>query len=155
MSQEFVTASAKGYLQADHKRLDGLMQRCLELVAASDMTAAMETFADFRRGLLRHINIEEWLLFPALESSPDLQPHQGPTAQMRHEHQEIVRLLVVIQDTFAVRRFDPGTFDRLSSQLTELLRHHNEREERVAYTMTDSLVPAEQLKLLIQQLRSY
>jgi len=155
MAEEIVPASAKGYLQADHERLDGLMRRCRELVAASDMTTSAETFADFRHGLLRHINIEEWLLFPALESSPDLRPHHGPTAQMRHEHQEIVRLLVLIQDTFAVRRFDPGTFERLSSQLADLLRQHNEREERVVYAMTDSLVSGEQLKLLIQQMRSF
>ena len=155
MTEEIVTLSAMGYLQADHQRLDVLMGQCLDMIAAGNIAAAAETFGGFRHGLLRHINIEESLLFPAFESAAGLGSHQGPTAQMRHEHQEITRLLVLMQDTFAARRFDEGMFGRLRSQLDNLLRQHNVREERVVYPMTDSLLPADRLEQLVRQMRSF
>ena len=48
------------YLHADHERLRRLLHRA---TAATELDLA--AFADFRRGLLRHIGIEEKLLLPA------------------------------------------------------------------------------------------
>ena len=48
-----------GYLADDHARLDALLTR-----GTTDPAA----YADFRRGLLRHIGMEEKILLPVAQS---------------------------------------------------------------------------------------
>ncbi len=80
--------SAMEYLQADHRRLDGLMGECQAKAQAGDMAGAGALFETFRNGLVRHIKIEEGLLFPEFERATGLAKAGGPTGVMRHEHEE-------------------------------------------------------------------
>lgn len=49
------------FFHADHRRLDGLLQRA---IAASGGAVDETAYAGFRAGLLRHIALEEKLLLP-------------------------------------------------------------------------------------------
>ena len=154
MGDEIRDDSVAGYLQTDHRRLDGLIEACRATAVAGDIGAAAGLFAEFRAGLLRHIKIEEEMVFPEFEAATDLDPRSGPTGVMRFEHLEITRLLDLIRDLFAGIEPSVTEFDRLRDRLMSLLREHNGKEERILYPMTDRMVPADRLRRLVERMRS-
>lgn len=142
------------YLQGDHRRLDGVMEACKTLAASGDARGAAAKFENFRSGLLRHIRIEEEMLFPAFEGATGL-AEGGPTTVMRHEHQEIQRLLGLIADLFAGANPDMNEFESLRSALVALLHEHNVKEERILYPMTDRMLPPAQRTDLVRRMQEY
>lgn len=155
MTTDIQTESAMGYLQADHRRLDALMNDCKALVQAGDTKAAAARFEEFRQGLMRHIKIEEGLLFPEFEAAMGLDRSGGPTGVMRSEHAEIIRMLELVRELFAEPRPDAEEFERLRSALTGLLHEHNGKEERILYPMTDQMVEPVRLKDLVRKMRAF
>jgi len=104
-------ATILAYLTADHARLRRL------LVAASAGPAVdQDAYAAFRAGLLRHIAIEEKLLFPAVRAA-----HDGAApawiAALHLEHAAIATLLVPAPDL------------ALCGELAALLGRHDAQEE--------------------------
>jgi hypothetical protein len=100
------------YLTGDHTRLDALLDRALRGPDSLDRAA----YAAFRSGLLRHIAIEEKVLFPAVRRA------LGGVAldamfELRIEHAAITSLLVPTPDVALCR------------ELEVLLLRHNEKEE--------------------------
>jgi len=71
-------------LQDDHVRLDALLAR-----AADDGAA----YAEFRKGLLRHIGMEEKVLLPAAQRARGGDP-LPPAARLRLDHGALAALLV-------------------------------------------------------------
>lgn len=57
-------------LSRDHERLDALLVSCVR----ADRTIDYPSYDAFRRGLLRHIGIEERILFPQLRLAALLVP---------------------------------------------------------------------------------
>ncbi|HET6372674.1 MAG TPA: hemerythrin domain-containing protein [Candidatus Polarisedimenticolia bacterium] len=155
MTGQTQTDSAMEYLSADHRRLDGLMGSCKAMAEAGDLKGAGRVFAEFRLGLMRHIKIEEGLLFPEFETASGLSREGGPTGVMRHEHAEIIRLLGLVQDLFDLERPAADEFERLRASLVALLHEHNMKEERILYPMTDRMVSPPQLKELCRQMREF
>lgn len=99
------------HLAEDHDRLDALLERA----RAPDGSVDMEAFELFRAGLLRHIAIEEKLLFTLLKRrAPELVPD---VELLRAEHSAIARLLCYRPDA------------RLIDDVRALLGPHNAREE--------------------------
>ena len=143
-----------GYLSADHRRLDGLMEECRRLATTADMPGAFAKFGAFREGLMRHIRIEEELLFPEFESATGLS-EGGPTGVMRHEHLEIRRLMDLIQDLFTAPGPSAGEFESLRSALFALLHEHNLKEERILYPMTDRMVQPLRRDDLVRKMQGY
>ena len=89
--------SVRDYLTRDHQRLDALL--------------TIETFEEFRAGLLRHIGIEEKILFPLLgRESPLVQ-------QLHRDHAALGGLLV-----------PPPTAVEIQ-QIRAILDEHNPLEE--------------------------
>jgi hemerythrin-like domain-containing protein len=119
-------------LSRDHERLDALLTHCLETEDAA-------SYDTFRRGLLRHIAIEERVLFPALRK------RSGRTeleAQLHREHAALAALLVV-----------PPTLAELE-RIASILQLHNELEEREGglYELIEGVVEGE-LDELMEQVR--
>ena len=78
------------FLCADHARLDDVLRR-----AAADATRIDHTaYAEFREGLLRHIGMEEKILFPAARSARSGKRIQA-TAKLSLDHGALVALLVL------------------------------------------------------------
>jgi hypothetical protein len=98
------------YLAADHRRLHDL----LEAAIAGEPFAA-EAFAGFRAGLLRHIAIEEKLLFPAAGRAAGEPP--AWTHLIRIEHAAISSLLIPTPDA------------ALGREIRSILEGHDAREE--------------------------
>lgn len=77
------------YLTGDHERLGLLLTRATKGRAEIDIN----TYMEFRQGLLRHIGIEEKVILPAIDRIQDRK--QSDVAQkLRLDHGALVALLV-------------------------------------------------------------
>ena len=101
------------YLEADHDRLDRLLGEATRTPGQIDL----EPFGTFRRGLLRHIGIEEKILFAAAKVARGGEP-VPEFARLRADHARLTALLV------------PTPTPRIVEQISEVLAPHNEIEER-------------------------
>jgi hypothetical protein len=100
------------YLIDDHARLDALLQRAVERLPAIDL----EAYGEFRRGLLRHIGMEEKILLPTAQRARDGIPLLA-AGRLRLDHGAIAALLVPVPDAAIV------------AALRAILAGHNRLEE--------------------------
>jgi len=124
------------YLAWDHDRLDATLQDARERAGSGDWKGAMSRFIEFRHGLLRHIRMEEDVLFPAFEVRSGM-AEEGPTAVMRAEHREIKAILLRLPDAIENGALEP--FEAEVASLLAVLGDHNTKEEEVLYPMTDRM----------------
>jgi hypothetical protein len=99
------------WLSADHARLDGFLT---QTTAAGTIDAG--PYTEFRRGLLRHIAIEEKILLPAAQRARDGDP-LALAARLRLDHGAIAALLV------------PTPTPAIVATLRDILTAHNALEE--------------------------
>jgi hypothetical protein len=99
------------FLQQDHARLDELLRRC-------DATPAIDSasYESFRRGLLRHIAMEEKVLLPEARRQRGGEPL--PVAkQLRADHAALAALLV------------PTPTHEILAKVRDVLAEHDPLEE--------------------------
>jgi hypothetical protein len=121
------------YLEHDHRRLDHL----LSCAARHPNTVERGAFAEFRRGLLRHISMEEKILLPAVQALRHGEPLRI-AAQLRLQHGAIAALLV------------PSPRSAVVNALKAVLAKHNAIEEGSdgVYAECDRIVGPELVGLL-------
>lgn len=115
------------FLARDHERLDALLRACLQ--------GNHESYAEFRGGLLRHISIEERVLFPELRKrGVGLAMEQ----QLHRDHAALAALLV-----------PPPSLVEIE-QIAAILEVHNEIEENAGglYELVESLAGDELMGLM-------
>ena len=100
------------YLADDHRRLDGLLDRATADPENIDATA----YAQFRAGLLKHIGMEEKVLFPAAQKRSGGEP-LAVAPRLRLDHGALVALLV------------PPPTAPLVAAIRGILKLHNPIEE--------------------------
>jgi hypothetical protein len=100
------------YLAEDHEVLDALLARAVGEPGAVDL----DPFGEFRVRLLRHIAIEEKILFPALRAARGGEAHPD-WVRLRIDHGAITSLLV------------PPPTPELVRELRSILEPHNAVEE--------------------------
>ncbi len=100
------------YLSEDHKRLDALLQAA----AADPDRIDTEPYALFRKGLLRHIGIEERIVFPAITRGTRGE-HKELLGRLRLDHGALASLLV------------PSPSRMIVATLRTILKAHNPLEE--------------------------
>jgi hypothetical protein len=122
----------------DHVRLDRLLARS----EREDGTMDMVAYADFRRGLLRHIAMEEKVLLPFARARNGGEPLALASA-LRADHGRLARLLV------------PTPTPALCDQLRALIGRHNALEEGPdgLYAKCDALAGAD-VESLVDRLRA-
>ena len=101
----------RSFLSRDHARLDALLARA----AANQNQIDREAYDEFRRGLLRHIGMEEKILLPAAQRL-----RAGPlelAARLRLDHGALAALLV------------PSPTRAILKALRTILEGHNRLEE--------------------------
>jgi len=100
------------FLAKDHERLDGLLSRADRIPASVDT----EAYEAFRKGLLKHIGMEEMILLPAVKR---LSGKPAALAEkVRLDHGALTVLLA------------PSPTPAIVSALRSILGPHNELEER-------------------------
>lgn len=119
------------FLSFDHARLDALLSRCAGPGRSIDGAA----YDEFRRGLLRHIAIEEKVLFP------ELRKRKGDTELERRLHKDHAALAALLV---------PPPSPLEIGQIIDILAVHNELEETSGglYEIIESLA-AEDLDALM------
>lgn len=100
------------YMEADHARLDDLL--AASRAGEADFDAAI--YDDFRRGLLRHIALEEKILFREARARRDDQWLEVERT-LRAQHSEIAHKMLYVPDA------------QLIQELRDLLATHNTLEE--------------------------
>ena len=78
----------RNFMTADHSRLDRLLDK------ARDCTTEIElaSFDQFRKGLLKHISMEEKILLPMLRTARGGKPFEA-AVRLRLDHGAIASLL--------------------------------------------------------------
>jgi hemerythrin-like domain-containing protein len=128
-------------LVGEHAVLSSLFDQIEALGSSAESTAQIERATMILNAvLLRHANLEEELLFPALERHIG---SSGPLAVMRAEHGEIERAL---EQAEAARNVEEGT--ARMAQALSLARTHFQKEERVLFPMALQLLEDETLAQL-------
>jgi iron-sulfur cluster repair protein YtfE (RIC family) len=123
-------------LISDHHHCDELFLAAEQAVREGDWTACRQRFDIFNNAMQRHFGAEENVLFPAFEAATGMSA--GPTAVMRHEHEQMRSLL---EDMAAAIGAANGA-DYLGCSETLLLhmRQHNLKEENVLYPMAERVL---------------
>lgn len=128
----------------DHKQCDGLFAEAESAVSTGEWSKAAELHGEFQSRMMRHMDIEEQVLFPAIEERAG--GAIGPTQVMRSEHEEMRNLLARMEQSIAAR--DGDDFLGLSETLLILMQQHNLKEEEVLYPMADQMLGAEAARVL-------
>ncbi len=127
------------HLAADHARLDELLARSV----ATPGALSREPFDAFRAGLLRHIALEEKILFKAAREARGGEP-LPVFRKLRVDHGAIAALLVPTPD------------EALVAELRSILEPHDVLEEGPGglYDACDALL-ADQAEAMVEQMRAY
>jgi hypothetical protein len=120
------------FLTADHRRLDALLERAGDCTSADGLAA----YHEFRRGLLKHIGIEEKILLMAAQRLRGEPLEQA--ARLRSDHGALVALLMPAPTPIIVRA------------LRAVLAAHNPIEEGPGgvYDICEKLAQAEAGELM-------
>lgn len=132
-------AGPSHFFNADHQRCDALWA---EVEAAADKGEAPDTqraWREFDAALRRHLELEEQILFPALEDAMNMHGG-GPTQVMRMEHRQMRGLLDQMQG--AAERADLDGLIDGGDTLLMLIQQHNQKEEMMLYPMADRALGA-------------
>lgn len=127
--------SVTGILGDDHDHLDLMLDETFDF-AGSDPEQARRIFATFSSHLLRHIEVEDELIFTRFERLTGVRDG-GPSAVLRREHREIELRVAHISQALAARPPDVANARREISELRMLLEDHHHLEEAVLYTVCD------------------
>jgi iron-sulfur cluster repair protein YtfE (RIC family) len=138
------------YLESDHVRLDRMLKNVERLLVAEDFAGSATVFDEFSRGLNRHIEAEEQVLFPEFERRTGITG--GPTVVMRAEHVEIRNWMTVVAARLDER--DGLSARKAISHLTATLSDHNMKEEHVVYPMTDAAADESEREAIVRQMEA-
>lgn len=122
------------FFTGDHRRLEVLFERATANPKAYDMAA----YAAFRSGLLRHISLEEKILFPAAQSASS--KPLPILAKLRLDHGAITSLMV------------PPPSPAIIGALRKILADHDALEESLdgIYELSEKLIGEDVEKLLAE-----
>ncbi len=126
------------YFENDHKRLEGLLDRATAKPGEFEMNA----YGEFRSGLLRHIGLEEKILFPAAQNAKA--PEPIPSLQkLRLDHGALTALMV------------PPPSAAIVATIRAILAEHDALEESPGgpYDVCERLA-GEQVDQLLERVRT-
>jgi len=132
-------ASLVDYFTSKHRSCDGGWADVEAAAEAGDPGATAACWSRFRNALLRHLAMEEQLLFPAVEAATGM-ANAGPTQVMRMEHEQMRGVLE--QMSAAVERGDAEELIDQGDTLNVLIQQHNMKEEGMLYPMAERALQA-------------
>jgi hemerythrin-like domain-containing protein len=130
-------------LEEDHRRLHALLDRLVACVRADDREAEAAAWARFEKALLKHLDVEEMFVFPALTQS-----HGKEVEALLREHAVLRREIGVIGlalDLHAARAEAIEAF-------CATLREHAEREESLAYGQAEQRLPVNVARAIFERI---
>ena len=137
--------SVTSYLAWDHDRLDEGLRSVSSAVGKGRFAEAAAGYEEFEHGLLRHLRIEEELIFPVFEARSGML--NGPTDVMRDEHRQVRMALALMRR--GLLQADATAYGDGLRFFESVLPDHNAKEEHILYPTLDRLLrPAERAALV-------
>lgn len=127
-------AGAQAFFTAHHRHCDALWVEVEAAADADDTKAMQQRFGEFDATVRLHLELEEQLLFPALEDATGMH-NGGPTMVMRMEHTQMRGVLD--QMAAAAGRGEGDAVVDLGDTLMMLIQQHNLKEEGMLYPMAE------------------
>ena len=137
--------SLKEFFTLDHRRCDEKWAEVEAAVQAGDVELEKEKWRTFQSQMLRHLRMEEEVMFPAFEQASGM-THGGPTFVMRSEHEQMRGLIE--QMGTAADGDDYEELVELGDTLLMLIQQHNQKEEQMLYPMAERALTADWAKIL-------
>jgi iron-sulfur cluster repair protein YtfE (RIC family) len=132
------------YLAWDHDGQEDALIDARDAVDRGDLAGAFTYFDLYQHKLMRHMRLEERILFPLVESLTPQLAHS--VDEMRHEHAQARHTLAILRQ--ALVDADVVAFHHAFDQLGLILMAHEAREERIIYPILDrSLSPEQRVDL--------
>ena len=122
------------YFTNDHRACDALWAEVEAAAESGDASATQERWEAFDAAMRRHFQMEEEILFPAVEAAMQMFG-MGPTEVMRMEHRQMRGLLDQMAQEVAAGSL-AGLIDQ-GDTLLMLIQQHNLKEEGMLYPMCD------------------
>lgn len=125
------------FFTADHRHCDELwakVEAAADGAGPESAKAAAKAFAAFDAALRLHLEMEEEILFPAIERAMNMHG-MGPTQMMRMEHMQMRGVLDTMARAAANGAVD-GVLDH-GDTLMMLIQQHNLKEEGILYPMAE------------------
>jgi hemerythrin-like domain-containing protein len=133
----FLMSTIGDAFEHDHRRLEQVLETSMTHAGAGQWEAAAGAFAAFRRGIERHMEIEEQVLFPAVEGGAET----PLTAILRKGHRDLRAFFDEIDDALEAR--DLEECQRIAATMQALLARHDETEETELYPAAEARLGAE------------
>lgn len=130
-------------MHEEHQRCDALLAEGEEKLFGPNPNEGKQIVQEFIDETTRHFEVEEDLLFPALEMATGMT--SGPTQVMRMEHDQMRGLLANMKQALSVNADQVAS---VAETLMILMQQHNLKEENILYPMMDQHL-TEQLPELI------
>jgi len=126
------------WLLHEHSLYENLLSRCQDAAEMEDWDSAEMVFRKLIVHLKRHMALEEEVLYPAYEATPEAP--QGPTRALREEHDHIVRLSRDMDRVLKTRDSD-HVLECLAHLDRQMVKHH-EKEEDIFLPMASHILNA-------------
>jgi len=127
-------------LAGEHGPLYALFMHCEGSAAQWELADLLLAGRALEAALLSHAQIEDELLFRAVEAK---MPPGGPSEAMRAEHEEIDAALAALREAR-----DEATARRALLQIVGLAREHFGKEEQVLFPLAEELLASDELERL-------
>jgi hemerythrin-like domain-containing protein len=124
----------------DHRQCDGKWADVEAAAETGDADAVKTSWRSFQGSLLKHLQMEEEVLFPAFEQATGM-TNGGPTFVMRSEHEQMRGLLE--QMDASAESNDHNELVDLGDTLLMLIQQHNQKEENMLYPMAERALSAQ------------
>ena len=121
----------------DHHRWEQLLDETAAQVGAARWDAAAAGFAAFRRGIERHMGVEEQYLFPSVEDGGET----PLTATLRKGHRDLRVFFDELHDALDAQ--DVEEYGRIARTMRALLARHDETEEAQLYPAAEARLGAD------------
>jgi len=136
-------STIKDFLTQDHRRCDEIFA-AMEEKANNSLSDAKEITQEFIADMEHHFQMEEKVMFLEFETKTGMT--QGPTAMMRHEHEQMRNLMSQMKE--ALESDNKDKFLGLTETLMILLQQHNMKEEQMLYPMAQQHLSAESDRII-------
>ena len=151
MTSSDIRTGLAAFFEQDHRDCDARWADVEELLDTEDIETARPAWRKYEASMLRHMAMEEDVLFPAFDEVSGM-AGGGPTAVMKMEHQQMRGLLEQIGE--AIESGDAQLAMDIGDTLLMLIQQHNAKEEGMLYPMAQNML-AGHWSDLAAQLDSY
>ncbi len=131
-------STIKEFLTTDHSKCDEYFAD-MEAKATESLESANEACDTFIAQTEKHFQMEERVMFEEFETKTGMT--QGPTAMMRHEHNQLRGLMVQMKE--ALESANKDKFFGTTETFMILQQQHNMKEEQMLYPMAQQHLDAE------------